>query len=134
MDVQTDALTHAVSASEELRPETWPDTACPRLSEIQDAVCRWYRVSRTDMLSHRRERSVARPRQIGMYLARHLTTRSYPEIGRFFGKRDHTTAMHAARTIERLKEIDAEMTADISLLRLSIAMTMKARMRREAAL
>jgi chromosomal replication initiator protein len=68
------------------------------------------------MGSARRAREVARPRQIAMYLAKQLTQRSLPEIGRRFGGRDHTTVIHAVRTIEALRVKDAEIDADVRLL------------------
>ena len=71
-----------------------------KIEDILRIVSRHYGVSRTDLLSPRRQRSVVRPRQIGMYLAKQLTSRSLPEIGRRFGNRDHTTVLHAIRKIE----------------------------------
>jgi len=68
------------------------------------------------MTSARRAREVARPRQIAMYLAKQLTPRSLPEIGRRFGGRDHTTVIHAVRQIEKLRMADAELDADVRLL------------------
>lgn len=76
----------------------------PRRIKIEDIlriVSRHYAVSKQDILSQRRHRSVVRPRQVGMYLAKHLTSRSLPEIGRRFGDRDHTTVLHAIRKIDR---------------------------------
>jgi chromosomal replication initiator protein len=70
-----------------------------------------------DMLSARRARAVARPRQVAMYLTKQLTPRSLPEIGRKFGGRDHTTVMHAIRRIEELRAVDAALNDDIELLR-----------------
>ena len=75
----------------------------PRRIKIEDIlriISRHYGVSKGDLLSQRRHRSVVWPRQIGMYLAKHLTARSLPEIGRRFGGRDHTTVLHAIRKIE----------------------------------
>jgi chromosomal replication initiator protein len=69
------------------------------------------------MFSARRARSIARPRQIAMYLAKNLTTSSYPEIGRKFGGRDHTTIMHAVKKIEELLIHDSELSDDVELLR-----------------
>ena len=71
----------------------------------------------SDMFSARRARSIARPRQIAMYLAKNLTTSSYPEIGRKFGGRDHTTIMHAVKKIEELLIHDSELSDDVELLR-----------------
>ena len=75
----------------------------PRRIKIEDIlriISRHYGVSKSDLLSQRRHRSVVWPRQIGMYLAKQLTQRSLPEIGRRFGNRDHTTVLHAIRKIE----------------------------------
>jgi len=69
------------------------------------------------MYSSRRARAVARPRQIAMYLAKQLTARSLPEIGRKFGGRDHTTVMHAVRKVEELKATDNGFSEDVELLR-----------------
>ena len=69
------------------------------------------------MYSARRARAVARPRQVAMYLAKQLTSRSLPEIGRKFGGRDHTTVMHAVRKIDELKQSDSALSEDIDLLR-----------------
>jgi chromosomal replication initiator protein len=73
-----------------------------------------------DLESPNRSRSIVRPRQIAMYLARLLTPRSYPEIGRRFGNRDHTTVMHAVETIQRLTSIDPTFAEEVERLRLSI--------------
>ena len=88
------------------------------IDEIQRTVCQFYRVDRTEMASKRRARAVVRPRQVAMYLAKVLTPRSYPEIGRKFGGRDHSTVIHAVRLIEGLRTRDADMDGDVrSLLR-----------------
>ncbi|GGC23997.1 chromosomal replication initiator protein DnaA [Novosphingobium marinum] len=88
------------------------------IDEIQRTVCQFYRVDRTEMSSKRRARAVVRPRQVAMYLAKVLTPRSYPEIGRKFGGRDHSTVIHAVRLIEDLRQRDADMDGDVrSLLR-----------------
>ena len=68
------------------------------------------------MHSPRRSRSVARPRQVAMYLAKSITTRSLPEIGRKFGGRDHTTVIHAIKTIEEIMVTDPSLAEDIELL------------------
>jgi chromosomal replication initiator protein len=81
----------------------------PLVSEIQEAVADWYRLDLADMKSDRRWKSIVRPRQLAMYLAREMTNRSYPEIGRIFGGRDHTTVIHAVRVIKRLLAYDAEL-------------------------
>ncbi|HLB06372.1 MAG TPA: chromosomal replication initiator protein DnaA, partial [Alphaproteobacteria bacterium] len=87
------------------------------IEEIQKRVAEHYNVKLAEMFSHRRARVVARPRQVAMYLAKQLTLRSLPEIGRKFGGRDHTTVMHAVRRIEQLKEANAELSEDIELIR-----------------
>ena len=69
------------------------------------------------MHSPRRSRSVARPRQIAMYLAKSITSRSLPEIGRKFGGRDHTTVIHAAKKIEELKLVDVQVADEVEILR-----------------
>lgn len=92
----------------------------PRRIKIEDilrAVSRHFGVSKSDLLSQRRHRSVVRPRQIGMYLAKQLTARSLPEIGRKFGKRDHTTVLHAVRKITKEVEQDMRMREDVDELR-----------------
>ena len=87
------------------------------IDEIQRRVAEYFNVKMGDMLSARRARSVARPRQIAMYLSKQLTTRSLPEIGRKFGGRDHTTVIHAVRKIEQLREEDPALDEDVDLLR-----------------
>lgn len=88
------------------------------IDEIQRTVCQFYRVDRSEMSSKRRNRAVVRPRQVAMYLSKVLTPRSYPEIGRKFGGRDHSTVIHAVRLIEDLRTRDADMDGDVrSLLR-----------------
>jgi chromosomal replication initiator protein len=87
------------------------------IEEIQKKVAQHFNIRLADMHSARRARNVARPRQVAMYLAKQLTTRSLPEIGRKFGGRDHTTVMHAVRRIEELRQTDANLAEDIELLR-----------------
>jgi len=87
------------------------------IEEIQKKVAEHYNIRLTDMYSPRRSRSVARPRQIAMYLAKSITSRSLPEIGRKFGGRDHTTVMHAVRKIEELKTVDSIFNEDVELLK-----------------
>ena len=72
------------------------------------------------MHSARRSRTIARPRQIAMYLAKNLTTRSLPEIGRKFGGRDHTTVIHAIKKVEELKRNDSNFTEDVEILTRSL--------------
>ena len=87
------------------------------IEEIQKKVAEHFNIRLTDMHSPRRSRSVARPRQIAMYLAKSITTRSLPEIGRKFGGRDHTTVMHAVKKIEELKQEDNNFNEDLELLK-----------------
>jgi chromosomal replication initiator protein len=83
------------------------------IDEIQRKVADYYALKMTDLLSARRAREVARPRQVAMYLAKKLTPRSLPEIGRRFGGRDHTTVMHAVKRIEELRAADSELNNDV---------------------
>ncbi len=87
------------------------------IEEIQKQVAEHFNIRIGDMHSPRRARAVARPRQVAMYLAKQLTTRSLPEIGRKFGGRDHTTVMHAVRKIEELRSTDSGFSEDVDLLR-----------------
>ena len=87
------------------------------IDEIQKRVAEHFNIRLSDMHSPRRARAVARPRQVAMYLAKQLTTRSLPEIGRKFGGRDHTTVMHAVKRIDQLRATDASFAEDIDLLR-----------------
>ncbi len=98
------------------------DGTRPRITidDIQRAVCAHFRMDRAEMASQRRVRAVARPRQIAMYLAKELTPRSFPEIGRRFGGRDHSTVIHAVRTIEALRVADADLDRDIRQIRSAI--------------
>ena len=87
------------------------------IDEIQKQVAAHYDVRVAEMFSARRARNIARPRQVAMYLAKTLTSLSYPEIGRRFGGRDHTTVMHAVRSIEGLINTDDSINEDVQLLR-----------------
>ncbi len=88
------------------------------IDDIQRAVSAHFEVKQLDLLSARRAQAIARPRQVAMYLAKQLTTRSLPEIGRKFGNRDHSTVIHAVRRIEELRGVDREIdTAVRTLLR-----------------
>ena len=88
-----------------------------RIEDIQRVVARQYNVSRADLLSSRRTANVVRPRQVAMYLAKVLTLRSLPEIGRRFGGRDHTTVLHAVRKIETLAGNDSALADEIETLK-----------------
>ncbi len=87
------------------------------IEEIQKRVAAHFNIRMSDMHSARRARSVARPRQVAMYLAKQLTSRSLPEIGRKFGGRDHTTVMHAVRKVDELRDHDSGFAEDVELLR-----------------
>jgi chromosomal replication initiator protein len=87
------------------------------IEEIQKRVAEHFNIRVADMHSARRSRTVARPRQIAMYLSKQLTARSLPEIGRKFGGRDHTTVMHAVKKVEELRHGDASFAEDVDLLR-----------------
>ncbi len=89
--------------------------------DTQLAVCDWYGIAMLDLRSARRAREIARPRQVGMYLARQLTLNSLPEIGRIYGNRDHTTVIHAIRQIEKLRQIDDDLNADVEAISESLA-------------
>jgi chromosomal replication initiator protein len=87
------------------------------VDKIQNVVSNFFNIALSEMLSQRRSRPLARPRQIAMYLAKKMTTRSLPEIGRRFANRDHTTVIHAVKTITRLSEQDDEMKKNISQIK-----------------
>ena len=87
------------------------------VDKIQNVVSNYFNIALSEMLSQRRSRPLARPRQIAMYLAKKMTTRSLPEIGRRFANRDHTTVIHAVKTITRLSEQDDEMKKNISQIK-----------------
>jgi chromosomal replication initiator protein len=84
---------------------------------IQSKVCKFFKISKNEMLSSRRSRYLVRPRQTAIYLTKILTSKSLPEIGREFSNRDHTTIIHSVKTIEKLKENDPEMTNNINNLK-----------------
>ena len=101
-------LAHLVGAGEQKRV---------RIEDIQRIVARHYNVSRQELVSNRRTRVIVKPRQIAMYLSKTLTPRSFPEIGRRFGGRDHTTVLHAVRKIEDLVSEDTKLSHEIELLK-----------------
>ena len=84
---------------------------------IQTLVCKFYKISKNEMLSSRRSRYLVRPRQIAIYLTKILTSKSLPEIGREFSNRDHTTIIHSVKTVEKLKEKDPLMVDNINKLK-----------------
>ena len=87
------------------------------VDKIQNVVSNYFNIPLSDMLSQRRSRPLARPRQIAMYLAKKMTSRSLPEIGRRFANRDHTTVIHAVKTISRLTDQDDEMKKNINQIK-----------------
>ena len=84
---------------------------------IQSLVCKFFKISKNEMLSSRRSRYLVRPRQTAIYLTKILTSKSLPEIGREFSNRDHTTIIHSVKTIEKLKQNDLELSANIDTLK-----------------
>ena len=84
---------------------------------IQTIVCKYFKISKNEMLSSRRSRYLVRPRQTAIYLTKILTSKSLPEIGREFSNRDHTTIIHSVKTIEKLKEKDPDMLENINKLK-----------------
>ncbi len=99
-----------------LRPHLSCNERKVTVDMIQKAVAEHYGLKQADLISERRARAVARPRQVAMWLAKQITTRSLPDIGRRFGGRDHTTVLHAVRRIEALKGEDAAIARDVDVL------------------
>jgi chromosomal replication initiator protein len=87
------------------------------IDSIQTVVCQFFKISKNEMLSARRSRYLVRPRQTAIYLAKMLTSKSLPEIGRSFSNRDHTTVIHSVKTIERLRQGDKELNSNIDNLK-----------------
>tara|TARA_B100000945_G_scaffold310205_1_gene301882 strand:- start:4 stop:1410 length:1407 start_codon:yes stop_codon:yes gene_type:complete len=87
------------------------------IDQIQSLVCKFFKISKNEMLSSRRSRYLVRPRQTAIYLTKILTSKSLPEIGREFSNRDHTTIIHSVKTIEKLKKNDLELNANIDTLK-----------------
>lgn len=88
-----------------------------KITDIQDIVARAYGITRLDILASRRTWDHVRPRQIAMYLAKNLTTRSLPEIGRRFGGRDHTTVLHAVRRITQMMAMDPDFASEVNTVK-----------------
>ena len=84
---------------------------------IQTEVCKFFKISKNEMLSARRSRYLVRPRQTAIFLAKSLTSKSLPEIGRAFSNRDHTTVIHSVKTIEKLRKNDSELNVNIDNLK-----------------
>jgi chromosomal replication initiator protein len=87
------------------------------IDTIQTIVCKFFKISKNEMLSPRRSRYLVRPRQTAIYLAKMLTSKSLPEIGRAFSNRDHTTVIHSVKTIEKLRKEDNELNINIDSLK-----------------
>jgi len=87
------------------------------IDSIQTIVCKFYKISKNEMLSPRRSRYLVRPRQTAIYLAKMLTSKSLPEIGRSFSNRDHTTVIHSVKTIDKLRKEDNELNVNIDSLK-----------------
>jgi len=87
------------------------------IDNIQTIVCKYFKISKNEMLSPRRSRYLVRPRQTAIYLAKMLTSKSLPEIGRSFANRDHTTVIHSVKTIEKLRKEDNELNLSIDSLK-----------------
>ena len=99
-----------------LRPHLRGGEKRVTVDDIQKATADHFGLKQADLISERRNRAIARPRQAAMWLAKQLTTRSLPDIGRRFGGRDHTTVLHAVRRIEELKAADPQLTRDLETL------------------
>ena len=84
---------------------------------IQTVVCKFFKISKNEMLSARRSRYLVRPRQAAIYLAKQLTSKSLPEIGRSFSNRDHTTVIHSVKTMEKLRKEDNELNLNLDTLK-----------------
>ena len=89
------------------------EVRCPTVAEIRAEVARFYGVTELDLLSARRTRDIARPRQVAMFLCRHLTKHSLPSIGRFLGGRDHSTVIHALESVEDMMKTDSNFKATV---------------------
>ena len=109
--------TLTISDCKNILKDVFNQTKIITVDKIQNTVSNFFNISLSDMLSQRRSRPLARPRQIAMFLAKKMTTRSLPEIGRRFANRDHTTVIHAVKTITRLTEKDDEMKKNINQIK-----------------
>jgi chromosomal replication initiation ATPase DnaA len=106
-------------------PEIKPAT--PKVAEIQQLTAQYYRISRADLISSRRTANIVMPRQVACFLSKMLTPSSFPDIGRRFGNRDHTTILHAFKKISNLIERDEAVAADVETIKASIAEAMSCR-------
>lgn len=108
-------MDHATEVVASLRPNRKKRRV--RIVDIQEAVVAHFGLTRDDLLSRNRKRAVARPRQIGMFLAHHLTKNTLPEIARRFGLHNHTTALHGIHLVQELLQTDAQVALAIVTLR-----------------
>lgn len=92
----------------------------PAIIDVLRAVSRHYKMSIANIVSERRTKDITRPRMVAMYLCRELTPRSYPQIGRMMGNRDHTTVMHGANKISSLIAIDSELSTEVEAIKTKI--------------
>ena len=106
-----------ISDCKKILKDAFSQTKVITVDKIQNVVSNFFNIALSEMLSQRRSRPLARPRQVAMYLAKKMTTRSLPEIGRRFANRDHTTVIHAVKTITRLSEQDDEMKKNINQIK-----------------
>ena len=106
-----------ISDCKNILKDVFSQTRIITVDKIQNIVSSYFNIPLSEMLSQRRSRPLARPRQIAMYLAKKMTSRSLPEIGRRFANRDHTTVIHAVKTITRLSEQDDEMKKNINQIK-----------------
>ena len=106
-----------ISDCKKILKDAFSQTKVITVDKIQNVVSNFFNIALSEMLSQRRSRPLARPRQVAMYLAKKMTTRSLPEIGRRFANRDHTTVIHAVKTITRLSEQDDEMKKSINQIK-----------------
>ena len=107
----------SINDCKKILKDVFSQTRVITVDKIQNVVSNYFNIALSEMLSQRRSRPLARPRQIAMYLAKKMTSRSLPEIGRRFANRDHTTVIHAVKTITRLSEQDDEMKKNISQIK-----------------
>lgn len=101
------------SVQDALAHSRYSSNARPTVDKIQKACAKEFKITMDEILSKRRARAIARPRQVAMYLSKQLTTRSLPDIGRRFGGRDHTTVIHAVKRIEALRKIDPALNTSV---------------------
>ena len=106
-----------INDCKQILKDVFNQTKVITIDKIQNVVCNFFDIALGEMLSQRRSRPLARPRQIAMFLSKKMTTRSLPEIGRRFANRDHTTVIHAVKTITRLSENDEEMKKNIQQIK-----------------